>query len=85
MFSTPACWAAVSYTHLDVYKRQRYRVVEFPKRMLTANEILGPGGLVVPSAARDQVIAMVQRDNPTLPIRAEISEVAGASLQGRCV
>ncbi len=25
---------------------------------------------------------MVQRDNPTLPIRAEISEVAGASLQG---
>lgn len=60
----------------------RYRVVEFPTRMLTANEILGPGGLVVPSAARDQVIAMVQRDNPTLPIRAEISEVAGASLQG---
>jgi superfamily II DNA or RNA helicase len=60
----------------------RYRVVEFPKRMIALSEILGPAGLVVPRAGRDQIVAMVQRDNPTLPIRSEISDIAAPAEAG---
>ena len=47
----------------------------FPKKLLAVQEILTEKGLTVPAAARDQVVAMVRRNNPTLPIRAEIAEV----------
>jgi superfamily II DNA or RNA helicase len=60
----------------------RYRVVEFPKPMVLVNEILGRGGLVLPKAARDQVVAMVQRDNPMLPIRSEVDDVAARAAEG---
>ncbi len=52
----------------------RYRVVEFPKSLLPVQELLGPNGLTVPAAARARVIALAQRDNPALPVRAEIAE-----------
>jgi len=61
----------------------RYRVVEFPKRMIAVSEILGRGGLVVPKAARDQMVAMVRRDNPALPIRSEISDIAAPAEEGQ--
>ena len=57
-------------------------MVEFPQRMLAVQEILGQGGLIVPAAARDQVIAMVRRNNPALPIRAEIAEVDQPGIDG---
>jgi superfamily II DNA or RNA helicase len=61
----------------------RYRVVEFPKRMIAVSEILGPGGLVVPKTGRDQVVAMVRRDNPAVPIRSEISGVETPAAAGQ--
>jgi superfamily II DNA or RNA helicase len=59
---------------LEAETPTRYRVVEFPARMLAVQEILGRNGLTVPAAARDQVVSMVRRNNPALPIRAEIAE-----------
>ena len=61
----------------------RYRVVEFPQKLLAVQEILGRDGLVVPKAARDQVVAMVRRNSPTLPIRAEIAEVELPGQEGQ--
>ena len=61
----------------------RYRVIEFPQRMLAVQEILGQDGLTVPAAARDQVIAMVRRNNPALPIRAEIAEAGQPTVEAQ--
>jgi len=61
----------------------RYRVVEFPQRLLAVQEILGRRGLTVPKGARDQVIALAQRSNPSLPVRAEIAALAQAALDGQ--
>jgi superfamily II DNA or RNA helicase len=63
----------------------RYRVIEFPKKLLALDEILGAGGLTVPKAARDQVVAMVRRDNPSLPIRSEIADVAVPAKEGETI
>jgi superfamily II DNA or RNA helicase len=61
----------------------RYRVVAFSQKMLALQEILGTSGLTVPKAARDQLLTMVRRENPALPIRAEIAEVDQPGLEGR--
>ncbi len=61
----------------------RYRVVEFPQKLLAVQEILGREGLIVPKTARDQVVAMVRRNSPTLPIRAEIAEVELPGQEGQ--
>jgi superfamily II DNA or RNA helicase len=53
----------------------RYRIIEFPQRLLAVQEILGRNGLTVPKSGRDQVVAMARRNNPALPVRAEIAEV----------
>ena len=53
----------------------RYRVVEFPQRMLAVQEVLGRHGLEVPQSARNRLLALVQRSDPALPIRAEIDAV----------
>lgn len=68
---------------LEAETPTRYRVVEFPQRMLSVQEILGRRGLTVPGGARDQVVALVQRHDPALPIRAEIDAVAQAALEGQ--
>ncbi len=68
---------------LETETPTRYRVVEFPQRMLAVQEILGQGGLIVPAAARDQVIAMARRNSPTLPVRAEIAEVSQPGIEGQ--
>jgi hypothetical protein len=60
---------------LEAETPTRYRVIVFPKKLLTVQAILTEKGLSVPAAAREQVVAMVQRANPTLPIRAEIAEI----------
>ncbi|MGD0104640.1 MAG: DEAD/DEAH box helicase [Rhodopila sp.] len=60
----------------------RYRVIEFPQKLMAVQDILSPKGLVVPAAARDQVIAMVRRNSPALPIRAEIAEVEQPGIEG---
>ena len=61
----------------------RYRVIEFPRTLLAVQEILGERGLAVPAAARDQVVAMVRRNSPALPIRAEIAEVDQPGIEGQ--
>ncbi len=61
----------------------RWRVVEFPQKLLGLQEILGRKGLVVPAAARDQVIAMARRNNPALPIRAELPEFEQPGQEGQ--
>ena len=61
----------------------RYRVIDFPRSLLAVQEILGESGLTVPAAARAQVLAMVRRDSPTLPIRAEIAEVDRPGIEGQ--
>ena len=67
---------------LEAETPARYRVIEFPQKLLAVQEILGTSGLTVPAGARDQVVAMVRRGNATLPIRAEIAEVAGSGVDG---
>jgi superfamily II DNA or RNA helicase len=61
----------------------RYRVVEFPQKLMAVQEILTEKGLSVPVTARDQVVAIVQRTSPALPIRAEIAEVDQPSIEAR--
>lgn len=60
---------------LEAETPTRYRVIEFPRRLLSIQDILGRHGLTVPIKARDQVIALIRGTNPTLPIRAEIDEI----------
>lgn len=67
---------------LEAETPTRYRVIEFPQRVLAIQEILGSRGLKIPAAARDRVIALVQRENPKLPIRAEIDAVEQSALVG---
>ncbi len=61
----------------------RYRVIEFPQRMLAVQDMLGRRGLTVPAGARNQLIALVQRANPALPIRAEITALAQLAQDGQ--
>jgi len=68
---------------LEAETPTRYRVVEFPERMLTVQEILGRRGLTVPRSARDQLVALVRRDNPALPVRDEIGAVEQSALPGQ--
>ncbi|MGI4943462.1 MAG: DEAD/DEAH box helicase [Janthinobacterium lividum] len=67
---------------LEAETPTRYRVIDFPQRMLAVQEILGSRGLRVPAAARDRVIALVQRQNPKLPVRAEIDAIGQAAIEG---
>lgn len=64
-----------SAVFLEVETPTRYRVIEFPKRLLPIQEVLGRTGLVVPAKGRDQLIALVRKTNPTLPIRSEIEDI----------
>jgi superfamily II DNA or RNA helicase len=75
--------AADGTVFLEPETPTRYRVVEFTRKMLAVQEILGQGGLTVPAAARDQVIAMVRRNSPSLPIRAEISEIEQPGIEAQ--
>ena len=45
-------------------------------------QILGASGLTVPKDGRDRVIGLVQRANPSLPIRAEIDAIEAAARDG---
>ncbi len=68
---------------LEAETPTRYRVVEFLERMLTVQEILGRRGLTVPHSARDQLVALIRRDNPALPVRDEIGAVEQSALPGQ--
>ena len=74
--------ASEATVFLEAETPTRYRVIEFPQRMLVVQEILGQSGLVVPAAARDRIVALVQRQNRKLPIRAEIAAVEQSALEG---
>ncbi len=67
---------------LEAETPTRYRVVEVPPRALAVQEILGKRGLTVPASARDQVVALVQRSDPALPIRADIEAIGPAAMEG---
>jgi superfamily II DNA or RNA helicase len=60
----------------------RYRVVEFPAKILAVQAIVGARGLIVPEAARDQLVGLVRRNHPALPVRDEIGAVADAAIEG---
>jgi tetratricopeptide (TPR) repeat protein len=60
----------------------RLRVIVLPERLLSLQAMLGENGLTVPGSARDRLVALVQRDNPTLPIRDEIGAVTAAAEMG---
>jgi len=75
--------AAEPTVFLEAETPTRYRVVEFPERMLTVQEILGRRGLIVPNSARDQLVALIRRDNPALPVRDEIGAVEQSALPGQ--
>ncbi|MGI4945361.1 MAG: hypothetical protein ACRYHQ_33155, partial [Janthinobacterium lividum] len=68
---------------LEAETPTRYRVVEFPERLLTVQDILGQRGLTVPNSARDQLVALVRRDNPALPVRDEIGATEQTALPGQ--
>ena len=61
----------------------RYRVIVLPEKLLALQTMLGAHGLTVPASARDRLVALVQRDNPTLPIRDEIGAVTAAAQEGQ--
>ena len=67
---------------LEAETPTRYRVIEVTARLLAVQQILGAQGLSVPKAARDRVVALVQRANPSLPIRAEIAAVEADAREG---
>ena len=75
--------AAEPAVFLEAETPTRYRVIEFPQRLLGVQEILGRRGLTVPRDARDRVVELVQRRDPALPIRAEIEALAQEALEGR--
>ncbi len=75
--------AAEPTVFLEAETPTRYRVVEFPERMLAAQDILGRRGLAVPRSARDQLVALVRRDNPALPVRDEIGAGEQAATPGQ--
>ncbi len=71
--------AAAPTVFLEAETPTRYRVIPFTAANLEIVSVLGPEGLHVPAKARDQVVALVQRDNPKLPIRSDIAEAATAT------
>ncbi len=75
--------AAEPTVFLEAETPTRFRVVEFPERMLAVQEILGRRGLAVPGSARDQLVALVRRDNPALPVRDEIGAGEQAATPGQ--
>jgi superfamily II DNA or RNA helicase len=68
---------------LEAETPSRYRVVEFPESMLALQAILGPQGVTIPHSARDQLVAMIRRDNPKLPIRADIAGLEAPGIPGQ--
>jgi len=75
--------AAEPAVFLEAETPTRFRVVEFPERMLAVQDILGRRGLAVPGSARDQLVALVRRDNPALPVRDEIGAGEQAATPGQ--
>ncbi len=75
--------SAEAATFLEAETPTRYRVIEFPKKLLPVQEILGASGLTVPAAARDKLVAMIQRNSPLLPIRSEIADAAQPAIEGQ--
>ena len=71
-----------SSVFLEAETPNRYRVIELTERLLTVQQILGSKGLSVPKNARERVIGLVQRANPSLPIRAEIDAVEATARDG---
>jgi len=67
---------------LEAETPSRYRIIEVTDRLLAVQQILGPKGLSIPKQARDRVVALVQRANPSLPIRAEIEAIEADLREG---
>ena len=67
---------------LEAETPSRYRVIELPERLVAVQQILGASGLTVPKDARERVISLVQRANPSLPIRADIDAIEAAAGDG---
>jgi hypothetical protein len=74
--------AAEPTVFLEAETRTRYRVIEFPAENAGGAGDPGRARPDSPAAARDQVVAMVRRNSPTLPIRAEIAEMEQPGIEG---
>jgi superfamily II DNA or RNA helicase len=60
----------------------RWRVIEVDEKLITLQETLGTGGLVVPRAAKEQVVALLRAKTPLVPIRSELADVDVETFEG---
>ena len=60
----------------------RWRVIEMTPALVDLGDILGPQGLTAPRSARDRVIALINTENSSLPVRSELAGVATAAISG---
>ncbi|MEI6986259.1 MAG: hypothetical protein WCK65_09025, partial [Rhodospirillaceae bacterium] len=61
----------------------RWRVIDYSSKLQALWEILGSGGLCVPFQGREQVLALLKEQHPSLPIRANIAEADLPVIEGR--
>jgi len=67
--------AAEATVFLEEETPTRYRVIDFPEKLVELQEIIGRTGVAAPRQARDRVVALLKKNNPTLPIRADVGLV----------
>lgn len=68
--------AAEPRVFVEMETPTRWRVIEVTPALVDLGSILGPDGLKAPKEARERVIALVQTDNPRLPVHSELAGVA---------
>jgi superfamily II DNA or RNA helicase len=60
----------------------RWRLIEVTPALIELAAVLGPQGLELPRSARDRAVALIQTENPRLPVRSELAGVATDTIQG---
>jgi superfamily II DNA or RNA helicase len=60
----------------------RWRLIEVTPALVELAGVLGPQGLELPRSARDRAVALIQTENPRLPVRSELAGVATDTVQG---
>jgi superfamily II DNA or RNA helicase len=60
----------------------RWRVIDVNGKLITLQETLGKGGLIIPHDAKEQVIALLRAKNPLVPVRSELADVDVETMDG---
>ncbi len=68
---------------LEAETPTRWRVIEFPQKLLAVQEILGERGLTVPKQGRERVLELLKEQHPSLPIRADIADADLPAVDGQ--